>query len=354
MTGVDLDDEAALRAADPGGMLVAVGALARHCRDGHVAGLAGRALPSADGATVVAFCGMGGSGVSGDVIRALYADRLGVPVVVVKGPELPEFCGPHTLVLACSYSGGTAETLACFEEAVARGCRVIAVTSGGQLAHRAEEVGSGLVTVPGGLMPRAAFGYLALGSLGALEAIGLIPSLAADLGEAAGELEQLAERLGPASPVSENPAKQLALAIGDRSPVIWGSEGLAAAAAGRWKAQCNENAKVPAWASSMPELNHNEVVGWSAGAGGSHFLVVLRREGEHPDIAARFPVSIAIAEEAGLDVEEVWAAGRSELARFLTLVTMGDFATAYLGIARGFDPSPVAAIDRLKRALAGS
>ncbi len=347
-----LDDAGALRAADPGGMLEAVVSLPRHCREGHRAGRDASNLPSADGATAIAFCGMGGSAVSGDVLRTLYADRLPIPVTVVRSPELPEFCGPHTLVLVSSYSGTTAETLACFEEAVSRGCRVVVVTSGGELERRAAELRRGLITVPGGLMPRAALGYLALGTLGALEAMGVIPDLAADLDEATGELEALLVEAGPDVPSPSNPAKSLAVRLGDRVPVIWGAEGIGAVAAARWKTQCNENAKVPAFAAALPEVDHNEVVGWSVGRGAAFSVVALRHAGEHPDVAARFPLSLEIARSAGLQSEEVWARGRSALARLLSLVLSGDLVSVYLGIERGVDPTPIDAIARLKRALA--
>ncbi len=351
---IDLDDEGAVRAADPSDMLEAVAALPEHCREGYRAGRTAPDLPSGDGLTAVAFCGMGGSGVSGDVIRALYRERLRVPVDLVRGPVLPEFCGPHALVICCSYSGNTAETLACFEEAVRRGSRIVTVTSGGELARRAEELGLARVPAPSGFQPRAALGFLAMGSLGALEGVGLVPVLDRELEEAAAVLEATAARLAPGRAREENVAKDLALRIGDRVPVVWGAEGIGAVAAARWKTQMNENAKVPAFASSLPELDHNEVVGWSAGAGDRFFLVALRHEGEHPDVATRFPLSIEIAERSGIAHEEVWASGLSLLARVLSLVMTGDFASVYLGIARGEDPTPVVAIDRLKRALAGS
>jgi len=347
-----LDDPAGLRAADPGGMLDAVVALPRHCREGHRLGLDAPDLPSAEGATAIAFCGMGGSAVAGDVLRALHADRLGVPVVVVRSPELPGFCGPDTLVLSSSYSGGTAETLACFDEAVARGCHVVAVTSGGELGRRAAELGLGRVAVPAGFMPRAALGYLALGALGALEAIGVGPPLSADLEEAVRELEALLGECGPEVPSTSNPAKSLALSLGERVPVVWGSEGIGAVAAARWKTQCNENAKVPAFAASLPELDHNEVVGWSEGRGAGFALIALRHAGEHPEVAARFPLSLEIARSSGLEATEVWGRGRSALARLLTLVLFGDLVSVYLGITRGVDPTPIEAIARLKRALA--
>lgn len=332
-------------------MLGVIGQLGEQCRAGYGAGREAEGLPLADGLTAVAICGMGGSAVSGDLIRALYAERLRLPVEVVRTPVLPEFVGPHTLVISSSYSGDTAEALSCFEEALKRGGRVIAVTSGGELARRAGEAGAAVISVPGGLMPRSALGYLSLGSLGAMEGAGVVPSLASDVEEAAGELVALAVALGPEVRVSDNPAKRLAIAMGDRVPVMWGADGIGAVAAGRWKTQMNENAKIPAWASALPELDHNEVVGWSAGMGEGFYLVALRHAGEHPEVAERFPMSMEIAEGSGMLAGEVWASGRAPLARLLTLVMMGDFTSTYLGLWRGVDPSPIEAIVRLKASL---
>jgi glucose/mannose-6-phosphate isomerase len=347
----DLDDADALQAADPGRMLEAVVSLPAHCGEGYALGRASKDLPSADDVTSVAVCGMGGSAIAGDVIRALYADRLHVPVTVVRTPELPEHCGPHALVVASSYSGDTSETLTLFDEAARRGCRLLAVTSGGELARRATEVGAAVVELPPGFMPRAALGYLTLGALGALEAVGLVPAVSRDLDDAVRELEREIQLCGPDVASSSNPAKALARRIDERVPVIWAAEGIGAVAASRWKTQLNENAKVPAFWAALPELDHNEVVGWSADQGKAFFLVVLRHPGEHPDVAARFPLSIEIARGSGTDVEEVRATGRSSLARLLVLTLRGDLVSTYLAFARGVDPSPIEAIVRLKRAL---
>jgi glucose/mannose-6-phosphate isomerase len=346
-----LDDASAIRAADPGRMLEIVCALPSHCREGYALGLASDDLPSVHDVTSVSVCAMGGSAVAGDVIRALYADRLHVPVSVVRTPELPEHCGPHSLVLASSYSGETSEALTLFDEAVRRGCRLIAITSGGELARRATEAGAGLVRLPTGFMPRAALGYLTLGALGALESIGLVPAVASDLQETVDELEREIARCGPDVPSASNPAKTLATRIGDRVPVIWAAEGIGAVAASRWKTQFNENAKAPAFWSALPELDHNEVVGWSEGRGRPFFLVALRHAGEHPDVAARFPLSLDIARTSGAEVEEVQASGRSALARLFTLALRGDLVATYHALANGVDPSPIDAIVRLKRAL---
>jgi glucose/mannose-6-phosphate isomerase len=203
-------------------------------------------------------------------------------------------------------------------------------------------------------MPRAAVGHLAFGVLGVLEAagLGLVPSLDGDVREVISVLEGLARRLGPEAPLDENLAKLLAARMRGRLPVIWGAEGIGAAAAARWKTQLNENAKTPAFWATLPELDHNEVVGWSEGQGERFFLVALRHEGEHADVAARFPLSIEIARDSGLQAEEVWAGGRSALAALLELVLHGDLVSTYLALERGVDPSPIDAIARLKRALA--
>jgi glucose/mannose-6-phosphate isomerase len=348
---IDLNDVDALRALDAGDMLGAISSLPRHAREGYDAALASDGLPLADGVTAVAFCGMGGSAIAGDVLRATYGDRLVVPVEVVRSPVVPAWVGPHSLVVCSSYSGGTAETLACFEEARSRGARIVPITSGGRLSERSAELGITPVRIPGGYLPRAALGYLVFALLGSMEKVGLLPRLSDDVHDAIAVMEPLVDALGPEVPIERNDAKALAGRMGDRQPVIWGADGVGSVAAGRWKAQMNENGKVPAWASSLPELDHNEVVGWSAGRGEGSFVVALRDEAEHPDVSVRFPISLEIARDAGAATEEVWATGRNRLSRFLSLAIMGDYTSCYVGLAREVDPSPIDAIVRLKAFL---
>jgi len=186
---IDLDDVRAVRDQDPGDMLAAVAALGAHFREGYSNGAAASGLPDLVDVRSVVFCGMGGSAVAGDVLRSVFRDRLGVPVEVNRSPELPEHAGPHSLVIASSYSGNTSETLASFREATKRGCRAIVVSSGGTIVDEAVEAGVPVVRVPGGFQPRAALGWLASTALGALEAAGLLPPLAEDVAEAAGEAD---------------------------------------------------------------------------------------------------------------------------------------------------------------------
>jgi glucose/mannose-6-phosphate isomerase len=350
---VDLDDREAVRAGDPADMLGTVAALGSQCRQGYANGAVAQALPDLADVRGVVVCGMGGSAVAGDVLRSVFRDRLGVPVEVNRSPELPEHAGIHTLVLASSYSGNTSETLAAFTEAVRRGCRAIAVTSGGTLRDEAQEHGVPVVGVPDGFQPRAALGWLAFTAMGALEAAGLLPPMATDVAETVEVIEERSASCGPGVRSADNPAKQLALGIGDRVPVVWGSEGIGAVAAARWKTQMNENGKIPAWWASMSELDHNEVVGWTEPYGRSHAVIALRHEGEDAETAARFPLSLEIAGDAGATTHEVRATGRTSLARLLSLIVVGDHVSTYVAIRRGIDPTPVEVIQRLKAALVG-
>jgi glucose/mannose-6-phosphate isomerase len=352
MPTVDLDDAAALARVDAGDMLGAVGALGSDAAAGYAAGRATDGLPSLDAITAVVVCGMGGSAVAGDVLKQAFRDRLPVPVDVNRSPLLPSYAGPDTLVLVSSYSGETSETLSAAREALARGCRMIAVTSGGTLASVCGDNGVAFARVPGGAQPRAALGHLTFTLLGVLEAAGLLPSLERDVAETVEALTSSAAALGPDVPSADNRAKQLAAWIGDRVPVVWGAEGIGSVAAMRWKTQMNENGKVPAWHATMSELDHNEVVGWTRPYGERHAIVALRSSLEHPELAARFGLSADIAADAGAAIEEVRAPDLGSLASLLALIHVGDYASCYLALARGVDPTPVDVITKLKAALA--
>jgi glucose/mannose-6-phosphate isomerase len=353
MTVVHLDDLPGIRAVDASDMLSTVAALPDHVRDAYASGSAATDLPDVEGVTAVVFCGMGGSAVAGDVLKQACRDVLRVPVDVNRSPLLPAYAGPDTLVVVSSYSGNTSETLSSFRDAVARGCRIVAVTGGGTLAAECAQHELSVVPVPGGFQPRAALGHLTFAMLGALEAAGLVPGLAGDVAETEEVLRAVASAHGPDVPLETNPAKAIAERIGDRIPVVWGADGIGALAAMRWKTQLNENGKVPAWHAAMSELDHNEVVGWTAPYGAAHAVVGLRHDGEVAELQARFPLSAQIALEGGASYEEVHASGHSALARLLSMILVGDYVSCYMGLRRGIDPTPVVVIDRLKSALAG-
>jgi glucose/mannose-6-phosphate isomerase len=351
--GLALDDRAVLEQPGVRTMLALAASLGEQLRAGYAGGVSVAALPSGEGVRAVVLCGMGGSGVGGDMVRSLLASRLPVPVVVVKGQTLPELCGRDTLVIASSFSGDTAETVTAYEQAVARGCRVVAVSSGGALAALAEADQVPHARLPGDIpMPRAALGHLAGVPFGILEATGLVAPLTEEVDATARLLEGLAHRLGPDVDMVSNEAKQVAAWIGGRVPVFWGTEGPAEAVAGRWKTQVNENAKGPAWWAVLPELDHNEVEGWTEGTGQGHAAVVLRHGGEPPGMRARVEATIEAVRPSGLEVRQVHASGSGPMEWMFSLVMLGDFATTYLGVLRGRDPMPIPILTGLKRRLA--
>lgn len=300
---------------------------------------------------VIVVTGMGGSGIAGDVVAAIAAPQLGVPVLTLKGYDLPAFAGPRTLVVACSHSGNTEETLAVVVAARAAGTQRFSVTSGGRLLAACRDEGSPHVVIPGGGQPRHALGWLAVPVLVAL-------GLDGGLDEALAVLGDLVAACRRDVPAADNPAKQLALRLASGSvPVAWGGRGLGAVAAYRMKCQLNENAKLPAWASELPELDHNEVVGLSGASplDGAVGLVLLRDpEGEGPRTAARFGVSEELVRDRCAWIAEVDARGTSPLARLASLLLLVDLATVYTALETGVDPSPIHAIDTLKQRLAAS
>jgi glucose/mannose-6-phosphate isomerase len=345
-----LDDKEQLAQRDPGGMLGEVagaGDQARAAlRRAEVAPLVGP-LPE-----VLVVAGMGGSGVAGDVLAALAFASSAVPVLTVKGDRLPAFVGPGTLLLAVSFSGNTAETLSAVEQGLAAGARLVAVASGGALAELAQRHGSPLVAVdaPPGRSPRAALWSLLVPVCSAAEAAGVLPPLRDQVLAAADALDAEAAALGPAAPTEANPAKQAALRLVGRLPVVWGSGQLGAVAAARFRTPCNENAKVSVVASAVPEADHNDVMGLEGGLGPGRALVLLRDQaGEHERDGRR----IAAVLEA-LEVEdpvERQAGDGPGLVRLARLTAFTDFASTYLAIAGGVDPTPIRTLERVKAAL---
>ncbi|MEZ5124667.1 MAG: bifunctional phosphoglucose/phosphomannose isomerase [Thermoleophilia bacterium] len=311
----------------------------------------------------LAICGMGGSAIGGDLVVASLPE-LALPATVVRGYALPSWIGPDALVILASYSGDTEETLACAETAVARGCVPVCVASGGRLAAFAAAHDLPLVSIAGGGQPRASLGKLAAPLLAALEAAGLCASQATNLDETVALLRRGIVEHGPdsddgplaAAPDPElpprAPAKGLARLAYGRQVVVYGA-GSTVAAARRWKGQINENAKAPAFANELPELDHNEIMGWtSLPALARGTLAVFLNDGElDRRLLLRAELTAAVLAEREVGVEHVWAHGATRLARLFSLVQLGDYVSYYLALLYGVDPTPVAAIQDFKAKL---
>ena len=367
-----LDDPKGLAAGDPGAMLPAVASAAAQVREAAVlaaeAGVASLADEGRPRAVVV--CGMGGSGIAGDVLAAVAGPTCPVPVVTHRGYGLPAWVGPMDLVVVVSCSGSTEETLSALEEAVRRGCRLLVVGRSGSpvddLGQRGKAV---FVPVTQGRQPRASMWALSVPLVVAGHWLGLLSAPPEVVEHAAATLEGVADRCRPDAVSLVNPAKRLALDLQDRLPVLWGTSPLAGAVAYRFACQLNENAKLPATWGVLPEANHNQVVAFDgpfAGASRSSAddffrdrgededvdprlaLVLLRDTEEHPQVARRADVSAELARERVIPVLQLQAEGGAALSRLASLVGLTDYASTYLALLQGLDPTPVDAITALK------
>jgi glucose/mannose-6-phosphate isomerase len=316
-------------------------------------GEAGTAAPPAR-PTGLAVCGMGGSAIGADLVLA-SVPGIPVPSVVVRGYELPAWVGPQTLVAAASYSGDTVETLSCVAAALARGCRPVCVTSGGRLSAFAVEHDLPLIPIPGGQQPRASVGYLSAPLLAVLETAGLCAAVQADLDETVRLLRAGAAELAPEAGPTAEPAKALARTLHGRQVVVYGA-GLTVPAARRWKGQINENAKAPSFWNELPELDHNELMGWTSlpELTAATVAVFLEDAASDARLLRRAELTAAEIEAFGVTVERVQARGSSRLARLFSLVQLGDYVSFYLALLYGADPTPVKAIQDFKARLAGA
>jgi glucose/mannose-6-phosphate isomerase len=351
-----LDDSERLRAGDPSGMGRHMENLPRQLDEALEIGRAAALSVSGEGVSSVVVFGMGGSAIGGEIVKGYVEDRLAVPFEVVRGYSAPAYVGPSTLAVISSYSGNTEEALSAYRAAAGRGARIVCSTTGGKLADLAEAGGNDTVRIPPGLPPRAAIGYGLVPLVVLLGRLGLIDDPSEEIADTIDTARGASDAFGIEVPATENPAKELAEWLDAGVPVVYGSEPRTAPIASRWRAQFAENSKVWAHSAALPELDHNEIVPLGEeGEGPRGKRVVFLRDAEdHPRVALRVEITGRVLEGAGAAVREVTSFGRSRLARLFSLVMLGDFTSLYLAALGGADPTAIAPIDRLKRALSGS
>jgi len=311
-------------------------------------------LPAVEAISNVVVTGLGGSAIGGDLLRIYCLDKCLVPVVVNRNYVMPEFVGEDTLVFAVSYSGNTEETISAYLDAKKRGATIIAVTTGGKLKEMACRDGVTVIPVPGGISPRSASGFLFIPTLRIMERLGFLSGIAEEVEKLVDHLKKLHENLKPEIPVEKNSAKQMALKLYNRIPIIWGSSGTTEVVAQRWKGQINENAKTPAYWNVFPELNHNELVGFKFPESllKQLHIVILRDDQDHPRVQKRIEISKNVISKSVAGITDVRASGGGLLARTYSLIYSGDYTSVYLAFLYGIDPGPVEAIDHLKNELA--
>ena len=341
-----------LERIDVEGMYGAVRSFPEQLREGRRRALQAETCgwPGTDVSGVVV-AGMGGSAIGGDILLALGANQATIPIAVSRSYSLPAWVGPNTAVVTSSYSGNTEETLAAFDDACARGAKVLAISTGGELAAKAEEQNVPLVSLPAGIQPRAALPHSLSALLTVTEPLRLTAVEPEHWAEAVSITGRQSEILANiADP--ENPAITLAGALHGHFPVIYSSEQCAAANT-RWRNQIHENAKSLAVGNLLPEMNHNEVMGWARFQPELKQLavVVLRDMEDHARTQRRMDVTRSLLEPHAQSWHEVWSEGSSRLARMLSVMYVSDWVSLYLAIMNNMDPSPVGLISRLKAAL---
>ena len=308
----------------------------------------------ADPPSLLAVGALGGSAIAADLTASLYHDRLPRPLVTVRDDHWPAFVDRDALCLLSSYSGETEETLALYQEAGTRAIPRVAITTGGTLGEWCRRDRVPCAFLPGGAPPRAAIfaSWVTMASL--LGAIGWTDGDVTAWHEAAGVLRERNLALAPGVPEAENPAKRMARALAGRFVFIYAGVERTGAVALRMRQQLNENAKMPGHSAVVPELNHNEIVGWERpGALAKSVAVLLLRDAEDSAATrARLTLTGEYAARQGAVVYEVASACGQRLARVASLVQFGDYLSLYLALASGVDPTPIASIDEFKRRLA--
>ncbi|MGY8941967.1 MAG: bifunctional phosphoglucose/phosphomannose isomerase [Flavobacteriales bacterium] len=287
--------------------------------------------------------GMGGSGISGVIASRMLAGTSPVPIQANSDYNIPSWVGSDTLVIACSYSGNTEETLMALDAAHQRGARIVAITSGGQLWDRVKANGWPVVQIPGGQPPRSQFGYAFTSVFHVLCAAGL----------ASDSQRTSFGRVGDYLSSNQTNILERAESLAD---LLEGKEALLysdAAQEGliiRWRQQLNENSKLLCSHHVFPEMNHNELVGWE-GADDRYVAVVIQTPEDHPRTRVRMDVCMEIFREQGADVVVVEGDGDDAILRFFDLVHLGDWTSLLLAERSETNPVDIRNIDHLKSAL---
>ena len=350
---INLDNLEVYKQYDPEGMLARIKELPWQCQQAWQAAEDFDLPADYSDIDKVVILGMGGSAIGGDLVRSLAILEAELPVFVQRDYDLPAFVDAQTLVIASSYSGNTEETLSAFEQALKTESKKLVVTTGGKLKVLAEERNIPVFTITYKAQPRAALGFGFLPILCFLQKLGFISDKSADVAEMVQVLRELSRKIGEETPLSDNPAKQLAHRLYGCLPVIYGA-GILAEVAHRWKTQINENSKAWAFYEVFPELNHNATVGFPfpRELTSKIKVIMLRAPSLHERVQLRYRVTCELLDQAKVEHEFVDSEGGGHLSQMMSLVMFGDYASYYLAILYRVNPSPVKVIDYLKQQLA--
>ncbi|MBK8921010.1 MAG: bifunctional phosphoglucose/phosphomannose isomerase [Saprospirales bacterium] len=292
----------------------------------------------------VLISGLGGSGIGGNFVQDLTGAECKVPVLVNKGYQAPRWVNKHTLAICSSYSGNTEETLSTFAQLLPTGAKIVCVASGGKLLELGRQHGMDCVQVPAGWSsPRACLGYSVVAQLAVLHSAKLIK------GAVFRQIKAAKKLLVKDQADIRKRAQKLAGFLGEKTPVLYCADQIEAVAI-RWRQQINENAKMLCWHHVVPEMNHNELVGWRNNRP-DVAVVWLRNRDDFERTALRMNINKEIVEHYTNTSIEVFSKGKSLAEKLFYLVHLGDWLSLYLAQIREIDPVEIRVIDYLKAEL---
>jgi len=341
-----------IKRRDPKGMYAWIRDFPKQVEDAVRIGTKAAVKLPAKGIQNIVLTGLGGSAIGGDLLRSYLADELSVPLIVNRHYLLPAFVNSKSLVIVSSYSGNTEETISAHRAAVKKKAKVLCISTNGETEKLAKKYKHPIIKIPPGLSPRAALGYSFFPLLVVLAKLGFVKTKSKDIGETIRLLAARCEIF--ANPGGENnSAYRLAQQLKGKLPIVYAPNEHLDTVNVRWRGQIAENAKQLCFGHVLPEMNHNELVGWKVlkPLMKEMEVVFLRDKGTHKRVAFREDITKQVIAQYASHVTEVWSEGTSLLARMFSLIQFGDWVSLYLAILNDEDPAPVAVIDYLKEEL---
>ena len=291
----------------------------------------------------VIITGLGGSGIGGTIISELINDSCPVPVLVNKDYFLPAFVNESTLVIISSYSGNTEETLQAMEQAIAKKAQIVCITSGGKVEELAIKNKLDLIKIPGGNPPRSCIGYSLVQLIKVFVHYSLAPvSLLQEIKVSIELLEKEKSHL-----LTE--AMDIAKWLNNKIPVIY-SLGSCEGVSVRFRQQINENSKMLCWHHVFPEMNHNELVGWTT-KNEDLAVITFHTSFDFNRTVKRYEVCKPVFKKYSAGVKDIYAKGNSKLEQFMYLIHLGDYISVFIADIRKIDAVEVNIINHLKNEL---
>lgn len=291
----------------------------------------------------IVISGLGGSGIGGTIVSELISTTCKVPVTVVKDYFLPAFVNKNTLLIACSYSGNTEETLSALEQGISKHAQIVTITSGGKILQLAKQNQFDFIEIPGGQPPRSCIGYSLVQLIKVLIKKGFAPE------QLMTDVSKTIELLDKENATIKTEAMKIAEKLKNKIAVIY-SLGSCEGVAVRFRQQINENSKMLCWHHTLPEMNHNELVGWTE-RNENLAVVTFHTSFDFDRTKKRYQVCKPIFEKYSSGVSDIVAKGESKLAQYFYLINIGDWISCYLADLKEIDPVEVNVIDYLKGEL---